>query len=77
MQRDVDGELVIYDPGRDLAFLLNRVAALIWSRCEGRESPNEIAAQLARLFGTPLEQVSQDVATTLEHFRKHGLLVQG
>lgn len=44
--KDADGEVLIYDCLRDEAHCLNVSAADIWRRCDGRNTPEEIANQL-------------------------------
>jgi len=51
IQKEVDGELLIYDLTRDKAHCLNASAAAIWKRCDGHTSAKEIAASLTKEVG--------------------------
>ncbi len=44
--RQVADETLVYDERNDRAHCLNRVAAVVWEQCDGRTSPEEIAASL-------------------------------
>jgi hypothetical protein len=43
----IDGELCVYDTARQRVHALNHTAAFVWQRCDGRTSPEELAAALA------------------------------
>jgi Coenzyme PQQ synthesis protein D (PqqD) len=44
--REIDGETLVYDRGRDAASCLNEFAARVWRECDGETSVAEIAAVL-------------------------------
>jgi hypothetical protein len=44
--RQVADETLVYDERNDRAHCLNRAAAMVWAQCNGRTSPEEIAAAL-------------------------------
>ena len=44
--REIDGETLVYDRGRDAASCLNEFAARVWRECDGETSVAEIAAAL-------------------------------
>ena len=51
-------EVLVYDQDRHKAHCLNRTAALVWGRCDGRSSISEIASRLA---GETSSEVEADV----------------
>ena len=44
--REIDGETLVYDRGRDAASCLNEFAARVWRECDGETSVTAIAAAL-------------------------------
>ena len=54
--REVHDELVVYDLERHQASCLNRVAALVWRRADGRTSVTEIARDLRAQTHAPLDE---------------------
>jgi hypothetical protein len=44
--REIDGETLVYDRGRDTASCLNELAARVWRECDGETSVSEIATAL-------------------------------
>lgn len=67
-------EIVVYDRESHKAHCLNRTAALVWKRCDGRSSP----ARIARLVGQELQTpVSEDLVWyALEQLAKDELLTE-
>jgi hypothetical protein len=67
-------ELVIYDTESHKAHCLNRTAALVWKRCDGKTSPAKIAQLLERELKAP---VNEDlVLYALEQLGKDQLLTE-
>ena len=74
VERELPGELILYDPESDRAFLLNHVSAAIWDLCNGERTQRQIVDQLAEGFGAPLAEISPDVSHTIRRLRGDGLL---
>lgn len=55
---DVADEVVVYDRVADRAHRLNRTAAAVWRRCDGRSSPSDLASVLGDELGG---QASEDL----------------
>lgn len=72
--QSVGDETVLHDADRQLAHVVNRSAAWIWERFDGRSSIEAIADQLAREFDVPVETARGDVAAVADEFRRLGLL---
>lgn len=49
-------ETLVYDLNRHRAHCLNHMAALVWERCDGRASVEEIAASIRQELGTPVDE---------------------
>lgn len=68
--RELPEEVLVYDLGRHAAVCLNRTAALVWKRCDGRTSVGELSRALAaelrteggaeELVWLALEQLGRD-----------------
>ncbi len=71
---EMEGDLVLYNPTRDTAHILNKTAALVWWLCDGEQSPEHICAELAEIHGIEPAAVHQDVETVLAGFREAGLV---
>ena len=58
--REFGDEVLIYDRSRDKALCLNRTAALVWKRCDGRTSIEQITDRLGKEisseFETPIDE---------------------
>ena len=67
----VDGQLLVFDPGRGSAHLLNPSAALVLTSVDGRSTVSDIADTLSRETGVERDTIARDVTDVL------GTLVQG
>jgi len=54
--RELPDETLVYDLERDRAHCLNETAALVWQRCDGRNTTREIAEALARRLDQPIDE---------------------
>lgn len=70
--QELPDELLVYDQQRDKAHCLNRSAALIWKRCDGKTSVVEISRRVANDLGAPLDE--RAVWFALAQFDKDHLL---
>ncbi|HEX2252190.1 MAG TPA: PqqD family protein [Thermoanaerobaculia bacterium] len=77
VERELPGELVLYDPQSDRAWLLNRTAAAVWDLADGATPLAAIAAELTAALGVPAEQARQDVLEAVRHLAGEGVLVRG
>ena len=65
-------EIVIYDRESHKAHCLNKTAAMVWKRCDGRTTPARIAANLGKELNSP---VSEDLVWyAIEQLEKDDLL---
>lgn len=70
----IDGEMVLYDEATGRLHRLSPTATAIWLCLDGSGTLAEIAADLAEVFGAPLEQVQADVVQTVKAFAEQELL---
>jgi hypothetical protein len=52
---EIDGETIVYDLDRHKAHCLNRSAAFVWRRCDGRATADQVAAALAGELALPAD----------------------
>lgn len=58
----------------DQVHLLNETAFALWQLCDGRTSPEEMAAGVCELFGEAGAVVLADVDRTLGELQRRGLI---
>jgi hypothetical protein len=73
----VDGEIVVLDRAAGYVHQLNATASQIWRACDGRQSVEDIVAQVTEHFGGAAETVLKDVTTAVAEFERLGLLLDG
>lgn len=73
---ELEDELLVYAPQRNAVFALNPSSRKVWERCRGRETPEEIAASLARQLGVPDGALVEDVSLAIAQFHALGLLAE-
>ena len=69
----LDDETLVYDMRSHKAHCLNRTAALVWGRCDGRATVAEMAAALEKELGVGVR--AEVVWVALEQLEKAQLLV--
>ena len=70
--RELPDESLVYDLRDHRAHCLNRTAAFVWSRCDGRSTPEEIAELMEKEWQSPVNVDA--VWFTLDKLSKAGLL---
>lgn len=73
--REIEDEVLLYDVERHRAHSLNRTAAFVWRRANGRRSPREIARLLAAECGSA--DAGNIVDAALDDLARAGLLAGG
>jgi len=74
---EFDQELVLYDPASQSSFRLNHSARAVWICCDGSSTVDEIAEDLAAVYGTDTETVLAHVRRLIEDWATQGLLTDG
>src|SRR5713101_2119140 len=73
--REFGDELLVYDKERHEAHCLNRTAALVWKKCDGRTSVKEISRRLAKEMSDGEGSFDERVVWhALEQFQRDHLL---
>lgn len=60
----------LYEPTTDSLHVLNESAHAIWELCDGKTTPEEMAAAIAEVTGIGVGQATSDVVQTLEVLRE-------
>jgi hypothetical protein len=74
--RQLDDELVVYDPLHDHTLLVNVTAAVIIHLCDGINTIEQIIHRVASTFSKAPQDVERDVLETLEWMIQSRLLEQ-
>jgi hypothetical protein len=73
--RRLGDETIVYDRATHHAYCLNRAASLVFHRCDGRTSSEELARQLRGELGNPTEATTAGfVDLAFERLAEAGLL---
>jgi len=72
---DVDDEVIVYDERTDVACRLNRTAALVWRKCDGKHTVED----LVRVLEADLGDIADEdlVLVTLDYLSEQRLLESG
>lgn len=73
--RRVDDEVVLLDVDTGACTTLNAVAAILWDRCDGTSSLDEMIEEIVDEFGVPREQAETDVTDFISAMLGRGLLL--
>lgn len=71
---DVDREVLLLDPRTARLHLLDPVASVIWGVLDGEVTVDELAADLADVFGVPVPTVRADLDSLVRAFDGAALL---
>lgn len=72
----LDEELVIYNPVTGASFVLNETGRLVWERCNGERTRQEIAREIAALHDITLDHALDDVTELLMSFQEVNLIAE-
>ena len=74
---NLDGEIVLLHPARNLIIYSNQTGALIWQLCDGRRSVNEIVEILSAAYPASQAEIAFDVPQTIQTLVSQGALEPG
>ncbi|HRH44262.1 MAG TPA: PqqD family protein [Pyrinomonadaceae bacterium] len=70
--QELNGEILIYDLGKNKVFCLNQTSAMVWQECNGTKSVTEISQNLSKKLKS---NVSEDIVwLALNQFKKDNLI---
>ena len=76
LAHELDGELVLYDPDRDVVHTFNATAHAIWKRCDGAHGIEDIVRELTARYAVSPEAAREDVERVLAQLRTLQLIRQ-
>lgn len=74
---ELDGELVLFHPGRNKIIHANQTAALVWQLCDGERTVPQIVELLADAYPESRQQIEEEVPLTVQELRRKGALEGG
>ena len=74
--RRIGDEIVVIKGDGQSTHVLNKTAAFIWEKCDGRCGIDEIAAHLCESFNVSLEEARADVREIIEKLSQVGIINQ-
>jgi hypothetical protein len=74
IETEIDGDIALYDPAREVVAVLNGTASDIWRLADGTETVNEIGETLAKAYRVDPSVVAADIERTIRTLRSDGFL---
>jgi coenzyme PQQ biosynthesis protein PqqD len=74
---EMDGELVLLHPARNVIIYANATAALVWQMCDGNNTVGQIIEILSSAYPNARAEIAQDVPQTIQKLRAQGALDGG
>lgn len=72
--RRIGDEIVVIKGDGQSTHVLNKTAALIWEKCDGKYGIDEIAAYLCERFNVSHEQARADVMDIIDKLKQVGII---
>lgn len=73
----MDGEIVLLHPFKNIIIHSNETAALIWQMCDGNNTVQDIVDILSGAYPDVKDQIAKDVPETIQKLRAQGALDGG
>jgi hypothetical protein len=74
VETEIDGDIGLYDPGRERVIVLNTTASDVWRLADGEHSLDEIVELLARAYGIGPDDIRHDVTEAVSALIDQGFL---
>lgn len=74
---EMDGEVVLLHPGKNIIIHSNATAALIWQMCDGLNTIDDIVNILSGAYPDAKDEIAKDVPETIQKLRAQGALDGG
>lgn len=69
---NIDGEIVLLHPARNIIVYSNQTGALIWQLCDGHRSVDEIIGILSAAYPESKAEIAVDVPQTIQSLVSSG-----
>lgn len=77
LMEQMEGEMLLYHPARNIIIHSNDTAALVWQLCDGLNSVDDIVNILSGAYPESRAQIAKDVPDTIQQLRAQGALDGG
>ena len=74
---ELDGEVVLLHPAKNIIIHSNETAALIWQMCDGINTVEDIVNILSGAYPESKNEIAKDVPETIQKLRTQGALDGG
>ena len=74
LSRELDNEMVLFDPRTNKLHSLNPTACFVWQHCDGITSVDMLATLLGRSFAVSSDQAEADLRSLLGMMHDEGLI---
>ena len=74
---ELDGEVVLLHPAKNIIIHSNETAALIWQMCDGINTVEDIVNILSGAYPESKNEIAKDVPETIQKLRSQGALDGG
>jgi len=74
---ELDGELVLFHPARNIIIHANGTAALVWQLCDGLNTTEQIVNILSSAYPETRLQIEKDVPAIIQELQEKGVLEGG
>lgn len=72
--KEVEEDLIIYDPSKDAIFLLNKTAKIVLEMCDGNFSVKEMADIISQTLNLDKKEILEDLKKSLNELRKKNIV---
>lgn len=78
LRRQLDGEWILFDPEAESIHVINEMANVVWTMCDGSRTIDEMVTEIDERYEVPdTGQVRSDVEGILASFAELGVLEPG
>ncbi len=77
LAEQMDGEIVLLHPARNIIIHANETAALVWQMCDGINTMEQIIEILSSAYPDARTQIAKDVADIIQKLQAQGALEEG
>ncbi len=77
LAEQMDGEVVLLHPARNVIIHANETAALVWQMCDGINTIEQIIEILRSVYPDASVQITKDVPDIIQRLRAQGALEDG
>jgi coenzyme PQQ biosynthesis protein PqqD len=77
LTEQMDGEIVLLHPARNIIIHINETAALVWQLCDGTNSMQQIIEILSTVYPDARVEIAKDVPDIIQKLQEQCALENG